>query len=75
MLNVDSPGMASKRIEHQIDDALLATATAAGFLYVRRRVRRLLSRLALAVTATSGLGAIGAAGAALAWQRKRAQRS
>lgn len=63
--------MASKRVEHQIDDALLATATTAGFLYVRRRVRRLLSRLVLAASVTSGLGALGAAGAALAWWLKR----
>ncbi len=75
MLDVDSPGMASKRIEHQIDDALLATATTAGFLYVRRRVRRLLSRLVVAASVTTGLGALGAVGAALTWQRKRAQHS
>jgi hypothetical protein len=66
--------MPSKRIEHQIDDALLATTMTAGFLYVRRRLRRLLSRLVVAATVTSGLGALGAAGAALAWQRKRMQR-
>jgi|HubBroStandDraft_3_1064219.scaffolds.fasta_scaffold373087_2 hypothetical protein len=74
MLDVDSPGMTPKRIEHQIDDALLATAATAGFLYVRRRVRRLLSRLALAASVTSGLGALGAVGAALAWRRKRGRR-
>ncbi len=67
--------MTSKRIERQIDDALLATATTAGFLYLRRRFRRLLSRIALVASLTSGLGALGAAGAALAWQRKRAQHS
>jgi hypothetical protein len=63
--------MASKRLEHRIDDALLAAATTAGFLYIRRRVRRLLSRLALTASVTSGLGALGAAASALAWQRKR----
>jgi len=70
--------MTSKRIERQIDDALLATAMGAGFLYVRRRVRRLLSRAAVAAaagTATAALGALGAAGLVAAWQRNRAQRS
>jgi len=74
MLDIDSLGMTSKRIEHKIDDALLATATTAGFLYVRRRVRRLLSRLAATAAVASGLGALGAAGAVVTWQRKRAQR-
>jgi hypothetical protein len=70
--------MTSKRIEHQIDDALLATAMGAGFLYARRRVRRLLSRAAVAAatgTATAALGALGTAGLVAAWQRNRSQRS
>ncbi len=70
--------MISKRIERQIDDALLATAMSAGFLYVRRRVRRLLSRAAVAAaagTATAVLGALGAAGLVAIWRRNRAQRS
>jgi hypothetical protein len=70
--------MTSKRIERQIDDALLATAMGAGFLYVRRRVRRLLSRatvVAAAATATAAVGALGTAGFVAAWQRNRAQRS
>ena len=66
--------MAPKRIEHQIDDALLATAMGAGFLYVRRRTRRLLSHAALAATVTAGLGALGAAGLVASWRRKRTQR-
>jgi Arc/MetJ family transcription regulator len=64
-----------KRTERQIDDALLATAVWAWFLYVRRRTRRLLSRAALAATVTAGLGALGAAGLVAAWQRNRTQRS
>lgn len=67
--------MTSKRIEHQIDDALLATAVGAGFLYARRRVRRLLSRAVVAGTVTAGLSALGAAGVVVALQRSRAQRS
>ncbi|MFZ1154707.1 MAG: hypothetical protein WAN93_07370 [Solirubrobacteraceae bacterium] len=67
--------MASKRIEHQIDDALLATAVGTGFLYVRRRARRLLSRAVVAASVTAAMGALGAAGVAAAWQRNRAQRS
>jgi hypothetical protein len=69
--------MTSKRIERQIDDALLATATGAGFLYVRRRARRLLSRTAVAataVTAIAAVGALGAAGLVAAWQRNRTRR-
>jgi hypothetical protein len=68
----------SKRIERQIDDALLATAMGAGFLYARRRVRRLLSHAAVAAaaaTATAALGALGTAGLVAVWQRNRAQRS
>jgi hypothetical protein len=70
--------MTSKRIEHQIDDALLATAMGAGFLYARRRVRRLLSHAAIAAaaaTAIAALGALGTAGLLAARQRNRAQRS
>jgi hypothetical protein len=70
--------MTSKRIEHQIDDALLATATWAGFLYARRRVRRLLSRAAITAagaTVTAGLGTLGTAGLVVAWRRNRARRS
>jgi hypothetical protein len=70
--------MTSKLIERQIDDALLATAMGAGFLYARRRVRRLLSRAAVAAaaaTATAAVGALGTAGLLAAWQRNRAQRS
>jgi hypothetical protein len=70
--------MTSKRIERQIDDALLATATWAGFLYTRRRVRRLLSHAAITAagaTAIAGLGALGAAGLVAVRQRNRARRS
>jgi len=73
--------MTSKRIERQIDDALLAAAMGAGFLYTRRRVRRLLSHAAVAAvaaaaaTAAAGLGTLGTAGLVAIWQRNRAQRS
>jgi hypothetical protein len=66
--------MTSKRIEHQIDDALLATAMGAGFIYVRRRVRRLISRAAVTTAATTGLGVLASAGFAVAWRRNRKQR-
>lgn len=70
--------MMSKRIERQIDDVLLATAMGAGFLYARRRVRRVLSHAAVAAvaaTATAGLGVLGTAGLVAAWRRNRGQRS
>jgi len=74
-LDVNSRSVAPKRIEQQIDDALLATAMGAGFLYVRRRARRLLSHAAIAATVTAGLGALGTAGLVAIWQRNRTQRS
>jgi hypothetical protein len=64
--------MASRRIEHQIDDALLVIASWAGFLYVRRRFRRLLSHATIGAIVAAGVGAIGLAGAAAAWFRNRA---
>ncbi|HTA13958.1 MAG TPA: hypothetical protein VK781_03785 [Solirubrobacteraceae bacterium] len=66
--------MTSKRLEHQIDDALLATAMGAGFIYVRRRIRRLISRAAVTAAATTGLGVLASAGFAAAWWRNRGQR-
>jgi hypothetical protein len=63
--------MAPKRVERQIDDALLAIASWAGFLYMRRRFRRLLSRAVVGATVTVRLGAMGAAVAATAWHRSR----
>ena len=65
--------MASKRIEHGIDDALLATATWAGYVYMRRRIRRIFSRAATGATVTAGLGTAAAIGAALAWKRSRSK--
>jgi hypothetical protein len=67
--------MASRRIERRIDDALLATATWAGFLYVRRRTRRIFSQVAIVAAAAAGVGAVVTVvvmvGAALAWKRSR----
>jgi hypothetical protein len=66
--------MAQKH-DRQIDDALLATAVSAGFLYARRRVRRIGRKVArsavVAGGAAAGVGALGVAGAAVAWQRRR----
>jgi hypothetical protein len=67
--------VSSKRIERQIDDVLLATSVGTGFLYVRRRVRRLLSNAVLGATVLAGATALGAAGAAALYRRNRGQRS
>ena len=70
--------MAKSWIDRQIDDALLATSVSAGFLYARRRVRRVQRRFArgavlLGVAATvGGIGVAGAAGGAFARYRRRA---
>ncbi len=63
--------MSSKRIERQIDDALLAAATGTGFLYARRRVRRLLHRAAIGAMVIAGVSVVGVAGAGAAWYRRR----
>jgi hypothetical protein len=69
--------MAQRWVDGQIDDALLATASAAGFLYARRRIRRVRRRLArgavigAAAATVAGVGAVGVAGGALARYRKR----
>ncbi len=71
-----------KRIERLIDEALLHTATLSGVLYVQRRIRRILPKVAIgaavfagvgaaAATAAAGLGAVGLIGGAAAWYRKR----
>ena len=73
--------MAQSWIDRQIDDALLATSVSAGFLYARRRVRRVRRRLTrgaiiLGAAATvGGIGAAGAAGGAFARYRKRSRGS
>jgi hypothetical protein len=67
--------VASKRIERQVDDALLFIATSTGFLYVRRRLRRLLNRAALGAIVIAAAGALGLAGVASAWYRSRAKSS
>jgi hypothetical protein len=63
----------SKRIERQIDDALLFTATSTGFLYVRRRLRRLLGRAALGAIVIAVASTLGLAGVVSVWYRSRAK--
>ena len=71
-----------KRMERLIDEALLFTATQTGVLYMQRRSRRVLPKVAVgtavlagvgaaAATAAAGLGAVGLAGGAVAWYRRR----
>jgi cysteine synthase len=68
--------MTTKRIERQIDDALLATATWAGFLYVRRRARRMFHNVEVgAAVVVAGVGAVGVVAGTAAWYRNRAKRS
>jgi hypothetical protein len=66
--------MASRKIERGIDDALLATATWAGFLYGRRRMRRIVSRAAAGTAVTAEVGAIATGGAVVAWKRRRSRK-
>jgi hypothetical protein len=66
--------VSSRKLERRIDDALLATAIWASVLYVRRRLRRIYSQLALSAAVGAGVTAVGVAGAALAWTRRRARR-
>jgi hypothetical protein len=63
----------SKRIERQIDDALLATATTAGFVYARRRFRRALAQARLAVTVAAAMSGLAVLAAAMAWMRRRSR--
>ncbi len=64
--------MTNKR-DRQIDDALLAAAASASFLYARRRVRRIGRGLVLGAVVlgagAAGVGALGLAGA-VTWQRR-----
>jgi hypothetical protein len=74
----------AKRFEHQIDEALLLVATQAGMLYVQRRTRRVLRKITVGATVATGvgvatatvaagIGAVGVAGGAVAWYRRRAK--
>jgi len=65
----------SKRIERQVDDALLFIATSTGFLYIRRRLRRLLDRAALGAIVIAAVGTLGLVGVVSAWYRSRAKSS
>lgn len=67
--------MTSKRIERQVDDALLFMATSTGFLYVRRRLRRLLDRAALGAIVIAAAGTLGLIGVVSAWYRSRTKSS
>ncbi len=71
-----------KWVERQIDEALLAIAMQAGFLYAHRRARRVLPKVALgaavatgvgaataAAATVAGIGVVGVAGGAAAWYR------
>jgi hypothetical protein len=71
-----------KRIDRLIDEALLLTATQTGMLYIQRRSRRALPKVAAgtavlagvgaaAATAAAGVGTAFLAGGALVWYRKR----
>ncbi|HEY5046303.1 MAG TPA: hypothetical protein VII53_10645 [Solirubrobacteraceae bacterium] len=71
-----------KRVERQIDEALLLVATQAGVLYVHRRVRRACRKIAVGATVVTGvgaataivaagIGAVGVVGGAVAWYRHR----
>jgi hypothetical protein len=73
----------SKWIDRQIDEALLAVALQAGFLYAHRRARRVLPKVAVgavvvtgaavvtaAAATAAGVGALGVAGGAAAWYRR-----
>jgi hypothetical protein len=71
-----------KRIDRLIDEALLLTATQTGVLYIHRRSRRALPKIAVgtavlagvgaaAATAAAGVGTAFLAGGALVWYRKR----
>jgi MYXO-CTERM domain-containing protein len=66
----------ARKLDRQIDDALLAAAVSAGVLYARRRVRRVGRKVARGAVAAgggaAGVGALGVAGAA-AWQRRRSK--
>src|SRR5271154_4565857 len=69
-----------KWVDRQIDEALLAIALQAGFLYAHRRARRVLPKVALgavvatgvgaaAAAAAAGIGVVSVAGGAAAWYR------
>lgn len=76
--------MMPKRVERQIDEALLLVATQAGFLYVHRRARRAFHKAAVgaavltgvgaaAATVAAGIGVVGVAGGAVAWYRRHTE--
>ena len=64
----------SRKIERRIDDALLATALWTSVVYVRRRMRRIYSQLAVSAAVGAAVTAVAAAGAVVAWTRRRARR-
>jgi hypothetical protein len=68
--------MATNWFDRQVDDLLLATSVATGYVYARRRTRRALRTLtrgAMVVGAgatLAGIGAVGVAGALVARRRR-----
>lgn len=71
---VHSQSVPSRKIESRIDDALLATAMWSSVLYVRRRMRRLYSQLAVSAAVGAAITAVAVAGALVALTRRRARR-
>jgi hypothetical protein len=76
--------MSSKWIDRQIDEVLLATTMSAGFLYARRRARRILPKVVVsgavvtvlgtaAAATAAGVSVLGIAGGAAAWYRHRSK--
>ena len=58
-------GRTPKWVDRQIDEALLAIAMQAGFLYAHRRARRMFPKVARGAVLASGVGAATAAAAAV----------
>jgi hypothetical protein len=71
---VHSQSVPSRKIESRIDDALLAAAMWSSVLYVRRRMRRLYSQLAVSAAVGAAMTAVAVAGALVALTRRRARR-
>ena len=66
--------MPSRKIERRVDDALLATAIWSSVLYARRRIRRIYAQLAVGAAVGAAVTSVAAAGAIVAWTRRRARR-
>jgi hypothetical protein len=78
MRSIERRSFMPKRLEHLVDEALLHTATLSGGLYVQRRTRRVLPKVAVGTVVLAGMGAATATASAgvglvglAAWYRKR----